>query len=189
MHSSLRRYGFTLIEILVVISIIGILAAVVLANFADSRDQAKSAKAAEELKNIRAAFDTYRVEYGVPPNICSLCGFLYDASGKITPASTYGWASSSWETTLVADVASRVPAARIPVRDPWDNYYAYDNNYHTGAGDADYPSILCSLGPDGILQTWNYHAPGGRGRAMSKTDFTPAGDDLCVFFREADDKP
>lgn len=59
--------GFTLIEVLVVVSIIGILSAVVYANFTDARNEAKNRAWQTELKEVQLAIELYKAQNGIYP--------------------------------------------------------------------------------------------------------------------------
>lgn len=59
--------GFTLIEILVVVSIIGILATVGLANFMPSLAKGRDAQRLDDARKIIAALEQYKADYGSYP--------------------------------------------------------------------------------------------------------------------------
>ena len=59
--------GFTLIEILVVISIIGILATVGLANFMPSLAKGRDAQRLDDARKVIAALEQYKADYGTYP--------------------------------------------------------------------------------------------------------------------------
>ena len=61
------RFGFTLIEILVVISIIAILAGVGLATFSGAQKKSRDAKRKADLETIRSALEMYRADNGEYP--------------------------------------------------------------------------------------------------------------------------
>src|SRR5437763_16260975 len=58
-----RQRGFTLIEMLVVISIIAILAAILFPVFAQAREKARSASCLSNQKQIALAFSMYSQDY------------------------------------------------------------------------------------------------------------------------------
>lgn len=59
--------GFTLIELIVVISIIGILASVLVANFMQVREKTRDGVRKSDLEQIRLALETYRIDVGSYP--------------------------------------------------------------------------------------------------------------------------
>lgn len=73
MNICIKGRGFTLIEILVVISIIGILSAVLYANFGDARTEAKNESMQAELKEVQLALELYKAQNNRYPDVPA-CG-------------------------------------------------------------------------------------------------------------------
>jgi len=61
----MRRGGFTLIELMIVVAIIGILAAIAIPNFLRFQLKAKSSEGKTNLAAIRTAEESFFAEYGV----------------------------------------------------------------------------------------------------------------------------
>ncbi len=59
-----RRKGFTLLEILIVVSIIGLLAAIALPNFMRARGRSQASRVLEDLRLIDGAITQYALENG-----------------------------------------------------------------------------------------------------------------------------
>ena len=59
-----RNYGFTLVEILIVVIILGILAAIVIPQFSDASSDAKDSSLASNLRALRAQGELYKAEHG-----------------------------------------------------------------------------------------------------------------------------
>jgi prepilin-type N-terminal cleavage/methylation domain-containing protein len=67
MNKYIQYRGFTLIEVLVVISIIGILSVIVYASFGDARNSAKNRAFQVELKETQLAINLYKAQFGSYP--------------------------------------------------------------------------------------------------------------------------
>ncbi len=79
--SKTTRSGFSLIEILVVLSIIGILAAILVANFSDARENAKNKALRTALSQVQLSLEVYKAQNNQYPPANSNCDF---ASGAVT---------------------------------------------------------------------------------------------------------
>lgn len=83
--------GFTLVEIMVVVTIIGILAAVLFTNFDDARKQARDKSRMTSLKEVQLSVELYRAQYGrYPAQGCGTAGSDFAGPG---PAGSGSFAS------------------------------------------------------------------------------------------------
>lgn len=67
MNNRIFNKGFTLIEILVVVSIISLLSAIIFASFKDAREQATNKSVKTELKETQLAIELYKAQNGSYP--------------------------------------------------------------------------------------------------------------------------
>lgn len=72
--SALSRRGFTVVEVLVVISIISILASVIYFSGQESTAQARDAERQADLRNLETAIELYKNRYGRYPEGCNGAG-------------------------------------------------------------------------------------------------------------------
>lgn len=83
--------GFTLVEIMVVVTIIGILAAVLFANFDDARKQSRDKSRMTSLKEVQLSIELYKAQWGrYPAQGCGTVGVQFAGLG---PASASTFAS------------------------------------------------------------------------------------------------
>jgi len=61
--SNLRKKGFTLVEILIVVVILGILAAIVIPQFTSASETAKASSLISQLQTIRSQLELYQVQH------------------------------------------------------------------------------------------------------------------------------
>ena len=63
-----KKFGFTLLELLIVIAIIGILAAIVLVALGESREKSRNAAVIAQMEEIQKALELYRANTGGYPD-------------------------------------------------------------------------------------------------------------------------
>ncbi len=127
--------GFTLIEILVVITILAILAGLLVPRVMDRPDQARVVAAKNDIRAIQSAINLYRLDSGVYPSTEQ--GLLALVQRPETGNAPRNWKQGGY-------------LERMP-KDPWGNDYLY--LYPGVHGEVD----IFSLGADG--------QPGGEGYA------------------------
>src|SRR3989338_3218374 len=81
-----RHYGFTLIELMVVISIISLLASIILASMNSARAKARDARRLHDLRQIETALALFYDKYGKYP--CGDYAVKLNSSGDTCPSST-----------------------------------------------------------------------------------------------------
>lgn len=97
-----QKRAFTLVELMVVISIIGVLSAIVYANFGTSRTGARDAERKSDLRNLQSAIEQYRLKKGTYPQAgCVAAGSM--SSEKTCPVYIVG---------LVPEFIDRLPRDR-----------------------------------------------------------------------------
>lgn len=133
------RYGFTIVELLIVIVVIGILAALVVSVYTGAQQRARMASVENDFAVIKKSMLAYKASKGeLPPtgDFCNHCG-------QTVP-------TSAWVGVLNAMRTEGVLGATGPTTDPWGNYYAYDDN---DCNSNEGITSVWSLGPDGVKNT------------------------------------
>ena len=120
-----RERGMTLIEILVVLTLIGVVLGIVGGNFIGRGEKAKADAAKIEIGQIGQTLDLFKLEIGRYPTAQEGLQALISA-----PAGVNNWNGPYWKK------------AQVPT-DPWGNEYRYAAPGQHGAYD------LISLGADG----------------------------------------
>jgi general secretion pathway protein G len=121
-----RRRAFTLVEMLLVMTILGILAALVVPKMVGRSEQARQTAVRADLSSIKTALDAFEVDNGYYPR--SLQDLLQQ------PSNAKNWHGPYLES--------------IP-RDPWGNPYVYTYPGRHNPNGYD----LLSAGPDGRVGT------------------------------------
>jgi len=74
---NVKKTGFTLVEILIVVVILGILAAIVIPQFTSASESAKSSSLIAQLQTIRSQLELYQVQHnGDYPTLLQMWGNL-----------------------------------------------------------------------------------------------------------------
>ncbi len=128
--------GFTLIEILVVITILAILAGLLVPRIMDRPDQARVVAAKNDIRAIQSAINLYRLDNGVYPSTDQ--GLL-----ALVQRPESGNVPRNWKQ---GGYLERMP------KDPWGNYYQYLNPGVHGEVD------IFSFGADGQVGGEGYAA-------------------------------
>jgi general secretion pathway protein G len=121
-----RRSAFTLIELILVVTIIGVLAAMVVPRFVGRGEQAKEARARADIASISLALDLYELDMGQYPTS------IEDLAKREPPT---GVDESQWNGPYLKK--------GLP-KDPWGRTYVFNAESQHGQ-DFD----LYSLGRDG----------------------------------------
>jgi prepilin-type N-terminal cleavage/methylation domain-containing protein len=113
MSRTSRNYksGFSLIELLVVISIIGILVSILILNFDEARKNSRDKVRKSELKSLQLAIETYKSQNGVYPSQSSANCAVVDGATWTGPGPQPAWATncSDYIAGLVPDYISALP--------------------------------------------------------------------------------
>lgn len=101
---SMNKKGFTLVELLVVISLIGVLTTLVVANLNSARERARDAARKSDLRNIQTALRLYYNDVGAYPT--SNSGAPVACDGTCTWGASWENAGITYMGTLPGDPLS-----------------------------------------------------------------------------------
>ena len=142
---SLRRGGFTVVELLVVILVIGILASVTVVAYSGVRERATLDRINSNLMSIKKGLALYRADTGKYPNACGAEG----AACAVSSLSSY----------LVPGYMSALPDAGVSLSyvyasaSPYSSYSPQLNEESYGINVA-YPAGACKTGNNLDSRWW-----------------------------------
>lgn len=113
-YKKIKNKGFTLVELLVVISILGILASVTLVAFRSSQIKGRDTKRKSDLKQIAASLELYYSDYNQYPD---------DSAGKIAACPSTSSTACPWGSGEFTD--TKTIYFRTLPEDPSDYTYYY----------------------------------------------------------------
>ncbi|MEZ5536386.1 MAG: type II secretion system major pseudopilin GspG [Thiolinea sp.] len=121
-----RATGYTLMELLIVITIIGVLLGIAVVNLQGTPDEARIAAASQEIRTMGTALDMYRMHNSRYPTSDQGLKALVEKPGD----------ARRWQK------GGYLKGSKVPL-DPWDNPYVYNVPGRSGEFE------VYSLGPDG----------------------------------------
>ena len=152
-------YGFAIVEIIIIVSIISLLASVIFANIGSARAKARDAVRISDLKLIGAALDLYRLEHGSYPDPFPQAGTLLKAASSLNSGNVF-MGTTRWpapEVTVPPSVTTLTdllaPYIKLPL-DPRNvaivsggvpsagTGYGYYYHYNTSTKDYDLLTLL-----------------------------------------------
>lgn len=128
-----KNFGFTLVEIILVVVIIALLAGLVLTKIAGRGQQAREAAAKAQIASLKSAINNFEIDCGRFPTTTEGLGALIERPGDLGE-------NIQWRVYL--------DEKKVPT-DPWGNEYLYRQ---PGAINTDGFDIV-SKGPDGVEGT------------------------------------
>lgn len=118
-----RKIGFTLIEILVVISIIAVIISIAIVSYTTINKQSRDAKRKSDLEQVRSALEMFRSDIGYYPSVGS--GSWTNASGLNTGDSGTGLVSTYISAVPADPKSSQSYFYTVTPPAPGGNYYNY----------------------------------------------------------------
>lgn len=115
----MKKHGFTLVEIMIVVAIIGLLVAIAIPNFLRAREEARASTCVANLKQIEGAKERWAMSTGAPqgsaPTSSDLCPDYLKVEPTCPSSGVYGInAVASVPTCSVGGTAGEYNAHTLP---------------------------------------------------------------------------
>ncbi|HUW21744.1 MAG TPA: type II secretion system protein [Candidatus Bathyarchaeia archaeon] len=126
-----RDRGFTLVELLIVLSIIAILFSIALVSLRGTRAVARDTQRKTELEEIRSALEVYRADHGSYPttlqglNELTSLGYMETITDPLSPTYDYRYESDGITYNLCAYLEAEDPSTSNCIADCGDNSCNY----------------------------------------------------------------
>ncbi len=154
------KRAFTLIELLIVLSVISILVGIALPRFRGMQEEAKSSRVAGELRSLTTAIESY-----------------YIHNSREYPSQTgASTVSTNWQSVITAAAPQIIGTA---LTDPFKPSQQY--SYGTNAASGSKYYVIFSVGPDAGADITGITAGGGIGTPDDDVYFCNSGSGKVVF--------
>jgi prepilin-type N-terminal cleavage/methylation domain-containing protein len=121
------RFGFTLVELMVVVSVIGILSSIIYANFGAGRAAARDDVRKSALKEVQLALELYKAQYGSYPAAgCSAGAGVWVGPGPVGSMPS-GTACDTYIAGLTPDFIATLPIDPSRENESGIGYYYQSN--------------------------------------------------------------
>lgn len=133
MKNGLFKTGFTLIEVMVVISIISILTAVLYVNFSAARENSRDSVRQTDLKQLQLAVELYKAQNGeYPASGCGAAANTYygpGPGGSLGVSGNYASCNNDWIDGLVPEFISELPSDPTSELEAGRGFYYRSDGY------------------------------------------------------------
>jgi type IV pilus assembly protein PilA len=156
-----KRKGFTLIELMVVIAIIIILAAIAIPNYLQMTQRAKKSRIASDMATLATGLETFNTDWGTYPLTAGVlapvdvAGLFYD---EITGTGTLVTNTGTTAAGETAPIEYLKPGTLSSIVDPFTGSVDYSDGhiyyYSTGTTDGSGWVLLAYTGDDGKGNLW-----------------------------------